>query len=156
VFSSLASRPRLVCSLKFSALAQPRSRQNTGQSRRRGGDRSDGSSNSNNGLNVENGNWKVVNALDYSCYPLLFEIDKQLQLLSVQLREAEFTNSLQLRLLYRMMKFLIASKSRAKPSSDVPFGVWLLMFFWPLAVQLSYYLYKKHRDNIMLAFMDYL
>ncbi|KAI6239050.1 hypothetical protein M3Y99_00607200 [Aphelenchoides fujianensis] len=73
---------------RISSGPQSRSRQSTSQPRRRTAQRSDGSSNGNND------GWKVVNPLDYSCTPMLFQIDKQLQLISMQLRETQLSNSL--------------------------------------------------------------
>ncbi|KAI6206610.1 hypothetical protein M3Y94_00932000 [Aphelenchoides besseyi] len=132
---------------RISSGPQTRSRQSTGQPRRRGV-RSDGSSNGNND------GWKMVNPMDYSCYPMLFQIDKQLQLISMQLRETQLSNSLQLRLMYRMIKIFISPKKRSWSNSGVPFSLWIWMFLWPVAVQVAYYFYKKHRHQLMLTFMD--
>jgi hypothetical protein len=100
------------------------------QGRRRGAHRSNDSSNGEN--------WKVM---DYSYFPTL--LDKQLQVISVQLSEIQFSNSLQLRLMFKMMKIFLASKRRSWPRNGVPWSLWLTMLLYPLIIQIAYYFYKK-------------
>ncbi|CAD5216328.1 unnamed protein product [Bursaphelenchus okinawaensis] len=135
----------------------PRSRRGTQSSKRR---RTKGENKSDESLNSHGSNempgWRVVNHMDSYSYPMLFQIEKTVQAMQTQLRDIEFNNSLQLRLMQKMVKSVIASKQNSKLSSNLPFGVWILMFIWPLLLQFAYYWYKKNRHNLMLAFMDYM
>ncbi|CAD5222152.1 unnamed protein product [Bursaphelenchus xylophilus] len=135
----------------------PRSRRGTQSSKRRrnkGDAKSDESTNSHNSNEMPG--WRVVNHMDTYAYPMLFQIEKTVQTMQTQLRDIEFNNSLQLRLMQKMVKSVIASRRQERLSSNLPFGVWILMFVWPLLLQFVYYWYKRNRHNLMLAFMDYM
>lgn len=111
------------------------SQNNDGQSsrsrQRRGAHRSNNSSNGES--------WRALNSMvksltsililgsfefkdDYYYMPPLFQIDKQLQMVLRELREVQFSNSLQLQLIYRLTKVFMAVSVVPSPN-DIPIFV---------------------------------
>uniref|UniRef100_A0A914C2D9 Uncharacterized protein n=1 Tax=Acrobeloides nanus TaxID=290746 RepID=A0A914C2D9_9BILA len=138
-----------------------RSRRSTGNRRKRV-PKSGGSSTSNgNGAEPKTPEeWKMMNYAfqEAAAYPILFQLNQQLQLISSQMQEIQATNALQLRLIYRITKTVLMCRRRTwfSPIKSVSFWTWLFFLSWPFLIQFLYRLYKSKRHQLALAWFKYL
>ncbi|TKR66725.1 hypothetical protein L596_022974 [Steinernema carpocapsae] len=117
-----------------------------------------GSSGSNEGVNGSKipEDWNAVNYAfqEAASFPVLYQLNQQLQFISRQLYEMETTNTLQLRLMYRVVKTLVKQR-KSHWLTDLFKNVLPLVAFlvgWPILVRLVFNFLKSKRATLALSF----
>ncbi|KAI1729615.1 hypothetical protein DdX_01868 [Ditylenchus destructor] len=132
----------------------PSSRRRNGRKSEDPGCASRGSPGS-SGADSKDGDWKHVSYAfqEAACYPILYQLNQQLQVLSSQLYEMETTNVLQLKLIYRVMRMAFKAKTpsplswlRFVSTTGITWFGWILMFAWPIVLQLIFNYFTRRRQ----------
>ncbi|XGW17449.1 hypothetical protein V3C99_002221 [Haemonchus contortus] len=97
--------------------------------------------------------WRMINYTfqEVSHYPVLMQINQQMQMLSRQLYEIESTNALQLKIIAQLLAKLI--KARRRPlyamARFLPLmPVMFFVIFWPLIANLIYRFITRRRQGL--------
>uniref|UniRef100_A0A1I7ZHD5 Uncharacterized protein n=1 Tax=Steinernema glaseri TaxID=37863 RepID=A0A1I7ZHD5_9BILA len=116
-----------------------------------------GSSGSNEGNGARPcDDWQTVNYAfqEAASFPILYQLNQQLQYISRQLYEMETTNALQLRLMYRVVKSLL-KRRKSSWIADLFKNVFPLVLFligWPIIVRVVFNFLKTKRSILALSF----
>ncbi|KAK0419099.1 hypothetical protein QR680_013951 [Steinernema hermaphroditum] len=132
------------------------SNRNRDSSRRRTA-HSVGSSGSNEGNGTRPcDDWQSVNYAfqEAASFPILYQLNHQLQFISRQLYEMETTNALQLRLMYRVVKSLVKRRKSSWLSDLFRNALPLVAFLigWPIIVRVVFNFLKAKRSTLALSF----
>ncbi|KAL6727835.1 hypothetical protein Aduo_009678 [Ancylostoma duodenale] len=106
--------------------------------------------------------WRMVNYTfqEVTHYPVLIQINQQMQMLSRQLYEIESTNSLQLKIIAQLLNKLIKARQRPFFTLSRFLRFVPLLFFilvWPLAARALYRFFRyKRRRGMAMTVLRYL
>uniref|UniRef100_A0A1I7WEV6 Peroxisomal membrane protein PEX16 n=1 Tax=Heterorhabditis bacteriophora TaxID=37862 RepID=A0A1I7WEV6_HETBA len=105
--------------------------------------------------------WRMINYAfqEVTHYPVLVQINQQLQILSRQLYEIESTNGLQLKIIVQLLDKLI--KVRRRPLYSITrtiryIPIFILALSWPFIVKVIYKWYLRKRQGLAMTFFRYL
>ncbi|KHN74018.1 hypothetical protein Tcan_18635 [Toxocara canis] len=102
------------------------------------------------GSSGSSGEWKLVSVAEANTYSLLLQLNQQLQFISRQLYEMETTNTLQLRLMYRIASESVKQRKRSWLSSLIPpnpIPLIIVLAVWPFVVACIKRLYISYEET---------
>uniref|UniRef100_A0A915BJP6 Uncharacterized protein n=1 Tax=Parascaris univalens TaxID=6257 RepID=A0A915BJP6_PARUN len=105
------------------------------------------------------GEWKLVSVTEANTYSMLMQLNQQLQFISRQLYEMETTNTLQLRLMYRIANESAKVRKRSWFSSFIPpnpIPLIVILVVWPLLVICMKRFYIRGKSKPPVNFYRYL
>uniref|UniRef100_A0A7E4W0R0 Transmembrane protein n=1 Tax=Panagrellus redivivus TaxID=6233 RepID=A0A7E4W0R0_PANRE len=122
---------------------------------------SSGSNNGHGGGNATPDEWKLVNLAfqEAASYPILFQLNQQLQTISMQLAELSTANALQLKATYRLLRETMQIKKQKNSWTTFfkyIFFVWIPIIASPFLLKLLYRLYKSRRALFARVLIKYM
>lgn len=105
--------------------------------------------------------WRMINYTfqEVQHYPVLIQINQQMQMLSRQLYEIESTNALQLKIIAQLLAKLIKARQRPLYTLTRIMRFMPVLFFiivWPFMARLLYRFIARRRHGLALTFLRYL